>query len=446
MAVVPYKVNKETPIDFLLAGVRGTLAGIVGGKAAQQQAKQIALENQMKMEELQLNRDSLTQRWNMQVEEIKARKDEIERSGVIDLAKVQASKEAEIKIANLQHGQRLFEDVMNNAMRMELEKQKAKGDEFTNRLDEKKYEETVRSNKATESIQTKNANSLLMSRESAASARESQLDIAEQRVALSQEKAEYEQSRNRVAYKIKLVDEMRKAQTQLAGKKSNATYGVLSRSADMSFNNAQDSPTSMKASQASILAAKYAYDNFGQDTTVNLFIERNNATDKKLTIPYSQYLTMIETKEYPNGDSIGQRELNQIQVGDVIPKEVESQVNATLKSDTESQDIQSYIKEIKSEIDSLGIKTVPDVIKPTGTVVTPKPVATTKPTISVIPTKQSALPDTWDTFIDNIGTMPDATALQFLKKNATYIENKYGNDKRAKILYMINVLTSGAGQ
>ena len=446
MAVVPYKVNKETPIDFLLAGVRGTLAGIVGGKAAQQQAKQLALENQMKMDELQLNRDSLTQRWNMQVDEIKARKDEIERSGVIDLAKVQASKEAEIKIANLQHGQRLFEDVMNNAMKMELEKQKAKGDEFTNKLDQQKYDETVRSNKATEAIQTKNANSLLASRESAASARESQLNIAEQRVALAQEKSDFEQSKNKVAYKLKLVDEMRKAQTQLAGKKSNATYGVLSRSADMSFKNAMDSPTRMKASQASILAAKYAYDNFGQDTTVNLFIERNNATDKKLTIPYSQYLTMIETKQYPDGDPIGQRELNQIQVSNIVPKEVESQVNSTLKIDTESQDIESYIKEIKSEIDSLGAKSVPDVIKPTGTVVTPKPVATTKPTTSLLPTKQSALPDTWDTFVDNIGNMPDVTALQYLKRNATSIENKYGKDKRAKMLYMINALTSGAGQ
>ena len=425
MAVVPYKVNKETPIDFLLAGVRGALAGIAGGKSAQEQRKQLAFENQMKMDELQFNRDSLTQSWDMQVEKIKARKDEIERSGVIDLARVQASKEADFRIANLQHGQRLMESIFDNALRMEVEKQKIKGDEFQNRLDEKKYEEIVRSNKATEAIQIKNANSLLMSRESAASARESQLDIAEQRVALSQEKAEFEQSRNKVAYKLKLVDEMRKAQTQLAGKKSNTIYGVLSRSADMSFKNAQDSSTRMKASQASVLAAKYAYDNFGQDTTVNLFIERNNATDKKLTIPYSQYLTMIDTKEYPNGDRIGQRELNQIQVNDVIPKEVESRVNSTLKSDTEFQDIQAYIDEIKGEINSLGAKveprrdsilskSVPDIIKQTGVTVPTKmfPVPTTAPTFAE--------------FVQRINSFKSARqAYNYLTGNKKLINSKY---------------------
>ena len=425
MAVVPYKVNKETPIDFLLAGVRGALAGIAGGKSAQEQRKQLAFENQMKMDELQFNRDSLTQSWDMQVEKIKARKDEIERSGVIDLARVQASKEADFRIANLQHGQRLMESIFDNALRMEVEKQKIKGDEFQNRLDEKKYEEIVRSNKATEAIQIKNANSLLTSRESVASARESQLDIAEQRVALSQEKAEFEQSRNKVAYKLKLVDEMRKAQTQLAGKKSNTIYGVLSRSADMSFKNAQDSSTRMKASQASVLAAKYAYDNFGQDTTVNLFIERNNATDKKLTIPYSQYLTMIDTKEYPDGDRIGQRELNQIQVNDVIPKEVESRVNSTLKSDTEFQDIQAYIDEIKGEINSLGVKvepqrdsilskSVPGIIKQTGVTVPTKmfPVPTTAPTFAE--------------FVQRINSFKSAKqAYNYLTGNKKLISGKY---------------------
>ena len=61
----PYKVKSEGAIDYILAGVKGVVAGYAGGQAARKQAEQMLFDNQLKLDQLTLQKDQMKQQWDM---------------------------------------------------------------------------------------------------------------------------------------------------------------------------------------------------------------------------------------------------------------------------------------------------------------------------------------------------------------------------------------------
>lgn len=409
MAVQPYKVNKESPIDFLLAGVRGTLAGIAGGKAAQDQRKQLELENSIKMSDLQLRKDQLDQSWKISQNEIQARKDAILQGSQLDLTKAQIVHEYDVQLTNLQLGTRLVGDIISNGMQMETEKSRAKAAVFENnrnyQLDLKQYEETVRSHKASETA-----------REANISGREATLDIAEQRLALATENAEFNRQDKIIGRNLQLVNQLK---TEAATKATPTIYNTLLRlqsratekvSTDNSAENIQ------QYNRMNLATAKYAYDNFAQDNVVNLQIKKTVGYGK-VNLLYSQYLDLLITKTLPNGDTLSEKQMSPIITAE-LPPGVDIEINKDLNKDKTQQEYRGRIKIITDEIDKLSSMN--------AVVETPPTEPAPKPYIFQKPTKLPTTENTWKGFVNKIMTFNSyKSAYLYLTKNKTIINKKY---------------------
>lgn len=78
MAVQPYKVaNKEQPVDFVLAILRGGLAGYAGGKKAKEEADAMEREFQLKVRQVDMVQAQMDQQYKMHVEDLEQQKENL---------------------------------------------------------------------------------------------------------------------------------------------------------------------------------------------------------------------------------------------------------------------------------------------------------------------------------------------------------------------------------
>ena len=453
MLAQPYKINKDSPIDFLLAGVRGTLAGIAGGTAAKDQARQLAFENQFKLDTLQEQKDALQQSWDISQSEIQSRKDEIIQSSNLDLAKAKIVNAYDMQLADHQMANRLIGDIFNNGMQLEVEKQKSINDNYWKGI-------TAGNETARIGIEQKNANTAAKNADTNAN-RVAQyienaganLDVKNQRVTNAQERLDLERQNDTIGRGLQLL---KATKAEAAAKAVPTVYNTLLRLQSTAAKTVatDDNPANIQQyNSINLASAKYAADNFTQDNTVSLKIKVAIGYND-INLLYSQYLAMLKDPEHtlPNGDTLSAKQVAPILSAD-MPPGTDIEINKDLNKDKDQQDYNARIKQLSDAIDKMGnplSSIIPQKVPvDTGTVnpvpttgaVNPVPAYTgTKEKVvpSIIPTKTpNWLKDinNWDSFIDYINIINNrdpSRAFDMVGQNKLQIYRKFGSTPEIK--------------
>ena len=459
-----YNVHKESPIDFLIAGVRGTLAGATTGIQIADQRKQIERENQFKIAQLQQSKGQFDQDMAMRKVELQARQGELLSTQTFTASQAALNRNFQEEQSLLELAQVASTSVTNKAIADQTERARLMIDVYNTQATLK-----VREKEAEVQSGILAANLGLREKQFSQGVKEAEVQSGFREKQFSQGVGE--EAFNQKIEKTKLQMDIVELQRKLATEKA-ATAPQAMRTLEAKYTSIAQASGSQPAdrSLASRLSIARAVAEYAQNKTttmpVYIFINRKMAQDVNTTMTYEtnnktySYLDMISTGMTPDNIPLKDSELAQIRVMQV-PAQLEKELDIELQKDGGVQSLTQQIQDLSDFVKTMG-PTVAVPIKPTQEPIqkiiskpTTKPIQKiiSKPTpkpiqkiISKTP-KQGvakptvALPMTWGTFIASVSRMPNKAAqLKFLRDNKFIINSKYSQP--AIIQSMIDELES----
>ena len=453
-----YNVHKESPIDFLIAGVRGTLAGATTGIQIADQRKQIERENQFKIAQLQQSKGQFDQDMAMRKVELQARQGELLSTQTFTASQAALNRNFQEEQSLLELAQVASTSVTNKAIADQTERARLMIDVYNTQATLK-----VREKEAEVQSGILAANLGLREKQFSQGVKEAGVQSGFREKQFSQGVGE--EAFNQKIEKTKLQMDIVELQRKLATEKA-ATAPQAMRTLEAKYTSIAQASGSQPAdrSLASRLSIARAVAEYAQNKTttmpVYIFINRKMAQDVNTTMTYEAYLDMISTGTTPDNIPLEDNELAQIRVMQV-PAQLEKELDTELQKDVGVQSLTQQIQDLSDFVKTMG-PTVAVPIKPTQEPIqkiiskpTPEPIQkiiskpTTKPIQKIISKtpKQGvakptvALPMTWGTFIASVSRMPNKAAqLKFLRDNKFIINSKYSQP--AIIQSMIDELES----